>query len=48
MSRRPGNESALTREELVRYERQLLLPAIGPAGQEKLRRARVVVAGVGG
>ena len=31
-----------------RYQRHLLLPEIGPAGQEKLARARVLVVGVGG
>ncbi|MBI5406442.1 MAG: HesA/MoeB/ThiF family protein [Nitrospirae bacterium] len=31
-----------------RYRRQLLLKGIGPEGQEKLRRATVLVAGVGG
>jgi adenylyltransferase/sulfurtransferase len=31
-----------------RYSRQLIVPEIGEAGQEKLRRAHVLVAGVGG
>ncbi|MBQ8674543.1 MAG: HesA/MoeB/ThiF family protein [Bacteroides sp.] len=31
-----------------RYQRQLLLPEIGEEGQEKLRRARVLIVGVGG
>lgn len=31
-----------------RYERQIALPEIGEAGQEKLRQAKVLVAGVGG
>jgi len=31
-----------------RYSRQLIVPEIGGAGQEKLRRAHVLVAGVGG
>lgn len=31
-----------------RYSRQLIVPEIGMAGQEKLRRAHVLVAGVGG
>lgn len=34
--------------EESRYERQLLLPEIGAAGQEKLRQARVLLVGVGG
>ncbi|MGN0201469.1 MAG: HesA/MoeB/ThiF family protein [Candidatus Cryptobacteroides sp.] len=31
-----------------RYERQLMLPEIGPGGQEKLSRAKVLVVGAGG
>ena len=31
-----------------RYSRQTALPEIGPAGQEKLRQARVLIVGVGG
>jgi len=35
-------------EELDRYARQMILPGFGRGGQEKLRRSRVLVAGVGG
>ena len=38
----------LSAEELERYRRQLNLPNFGEEGQEKLKRARVLVAGVGG
>jgi molybdopterin/thiamine biosynthesis adenylyltransferase len=31
-----------------RYNRQLVMPEIGPSGQEKLRQARVFVVGAGG
>jgi molybdopterin-synthase adenylyltransferase len=31
-----------------RYSRQILLPAIGPEGQERLSRSRVVIVGCGG
>ena len=31
-----------------RYSRQLILPEVGPAGQEKLRRGKVLVVGAGG
>jgi adenylyltransferase/sulfurtransferase len=38
----------LTREERQRYDRQIMIPGIGEAGQEKLKNARVVIAGTGG
>jgi molybdopterin/thiamine biosynthesis adenylyltransferase/rhodanese-related sulfurtransferase len=38
----------LSPAELARYDRQLRLPEIGIAGQERLRHARVLVVGAGG
>lgn len=38
----------LTDEEIIRYSRQLVLPEVGGAGQERLRRAAVLVVGAGG
>ena len=38
----------LSAEEKTRYARQLLLPEIGEAGQEKFMTRRVLVAGLGG
>jgi len=38
----------LTPEELERYARHIVLPEIGGAGQQKLKRARVLVIGAGG
>ncbi|MES2123671.1 MAG: molybdopterin-synthase adenylyltransferase MoeB [Gemmatimonadota bacterium] len=38
----------LTPEELQRYARHLTLPEVGVAGQERLRRARVLLIGAGG
>lgn len=38
----------LTKEEIQRYNRHLLLPQIGLAGQERLKNARVLVIGAGG
>jgi len=38
----------LTREELERYERQIMLYGFGEEGQAKLKRAKVFVAGAGG
>ncbi|WP_159590156.1 molybdopterin-synthase adenylyltransferase MoeB [Chelativorans xinjiangense] len=40
--------TALSTEELERYARHVVLPEIGGAGQQKLRRARVLVLGAGG
>ncbi|APH70488.1 molybdopterin-synthase adenylyltransferase MoeB [Aquibium oceanicum] len=38
----------LTPEELERYARHIVLPEIGGPGQQKLKRARVLVIGAGG
>jgi adenylyltransferase/sulfurtransferase len=38
----------LTPEEKQRYDRQIMIPGIGKAGQSKLKKARVVIAGSGG
>ncbi len=38
----------LTDREATRYHRQMLLPDFGEEGQEKLKQARVLVAGAGG
>ena len=37
-----------SKDELVRYERQIIIPGWGEQGQEKLKKAKVVVAGAGG
>ncbi|SBW08365.1 Molybdopterin biosynthesis protein [uncultured Alphaproteobacteria bacterium] len=39
---------ALTRDQNLRYARQILLPEVGGAGQEKLLAAHVLVVGAGG
>ncbi len=41
-------EQPLSAAETERYSRHLLLPEIGPAGQQKLKAARVLVVGCGG
>ncbi|WP_299289579.1 HesA/MoeB/ThiF family protein [uncultured Mucilaginibacter sp.] len=38
----------LTREELKRYNRQIILPEIGLEGQQKLKAAKVLMVGAGG
>lgn len=38
----------LTKEELIRYSRQLVIPGVGPDGQLKLKAAKVAVIGAGG
>ena len=38
----------LTIEEEFRYSRHLVLPGVGVAGQEKLKKARVLLVGAGG
>jgi sulfur-carrier protein adenylyltransferase/sulfurtransferase len=38
----------LTREELQRYSRHLLLPEIGSTGQQRIKSARVLLVGAGG
>ncbi len=38
----------LTPDDLERFDRQILIECVGQTGQERLKRARVVLAGVGG
>jgi adenylyltransferase/sulfurtransferase len=42
----PGPE--LSREEIERYSRHLIIPDVGSVGQRRLRNARVLVVGAGG
>jgi len=44
----PVSGGALTPKELERYSRQILIPGLGKGGQLKLKRAHVLVAGLGG
>ncbi len=39
---------ALSKEQIARYSRQLILPGLGVKGQERLRSASVLVVGAGG
>lgn len=38
----------LSPDELVRYSRHLILPGVGPDGQERLKQARILIVGAGG
>lgn len=38
----------LTQDELIRYDRQIMMPEFGREGQEKLKKARIFIAGAGG
>lgn len=38
----------LSQEELIRYDRQIMIPEIGREGQERLKNARIFIAGAGG
>ena len=40
--------TSLTKEEQIRYHRQLIIPQVGEEGQEKLKNASVLVIGAGG
>ncbi|MEK7233581.1 MAG: molybdopterin-synthase adenylyltransferase MoeB [Elusimicrobiota bacterium] len=41
-------ELELTKAELARYDRHLILPEVGPAGQRKLKNSSVLCVGAGG
>ncbi|XP_076039276.1 ubiquitin-like activating enzyme 4 [Oratosquilla oratoria] len=44
----PSTSSRLSKEEIARYSRQLILPEIGPEGQKRLSKSSVLVVGCGG
>ncbi|AOW94434.1 adenylyltransferase/sulfurtransferase MoeZ [Rhodococcus sp. WMMA185] len=41
-------DAELTREEVARYSRHLIIPDVGMAGQKRLKNAKVLVIGAGG
>jgi molybdopterin/thiamine biosynthesis adenylyltransferase/rhodanese-related sulfurtransferase len=48
MSTAASVAAELSNEEIFRYSRHLILPEVGLEGQKKLKRARVLLVGVGG
>jgi molybdopterin/thiamine biosynthesis adenylyltransferase len=44
----PRTLPALTKEEVLRYSRHLILPEVGMEGQQKLKAAKVLCIGAGG
>jgi sulfur-carrier protein adenylyltransferase/sulfurtransferase len=43
-----GHASALSKEEVLRYSRHLIMPEVGMDGQLKLKKAKVLLVGSGG
>lgn len=43
-----GGNTLINDEQLLRYSRQIMLPALDVAGQERLLRSRVLIVGLGG
>ncbi|HVB07994.1 MAG TPA: molybdopterin-synthase adenylyltransferase MoeB [Candidatus Acidoferrales bacterium] len=44
----PAGEPALSKQEVLRYSRHLIMPEVGMDGQLKLKRAKVLMVGSGG
>ena len=44
----PGPAAALSKEEVLRYSRHLIMPEVGMEGQLKLKNAKVLCVGTGG
>src|SRR5581483_3932073 len=44
----PPDTAELTKEEILRYSRHLILPEVGMEGQQKLKAAKVLLVGAGG
>jgi molybdopterin/thiamine biosynthesis adenylyltransferase/rhodanese-related sulfurtransferase/molybdopterin converting factor small subunit len=44
----PPEQTALSKEEILRYSRHLIIPEVGIEGQQKLKAAKVLLVGAGG
>jgi sulfur-carrier protein adenylyltransferase/sulfurtransferase len=44
----PGQEVTLSKDEILRYSRHLIMPEVGMEGQLKLKNAKVLLIGTGG
>jgi sulfur-carrier protein adenylyltransferase/sulfurtransferase len=44
----PPGQGALTKDEILRYSRHLIIPEVGVEGQQKLKAAKVLLVGAGG
>src|SRR2546421_327548 len=44
----PPEEAALSKDEILRYSRHLIIPEVGIEGQQKLKAAKVLLIGAGG
>jgi len=44
----PPEQAALSKEEILRYSRHLIIPEVGIEGQQKLKAAKVLLVGSGG
>jgi adenylyltransferase/sulfurtransferase len=44
----PPEQNTLTKDEILRYSRHLIIPEVGMEGQQKLKAAKVLLVGAGG
>src|ERR1035437_8286353 len=44
----PPEEATLSKDEILRYSRHLIIPEVGIEGQKKLKAAKVLLVGTGG
>lgn len=44
----PAEEATLSKDEILRYSRHLIIPEVGVEGQQKLKAAKVLLVGAGG